>query len=209
MKVLQEAHKSRGVVLRLAVADLGHEWILTLCLVMATAAVIAPLLTLMGLKYGTIATLRDRLVQDPVYREIRPAATRVRRQAWFQEYQTRREVAFLIPTILPASSIIQALPSKRPRSHAMDLIPTAAGDPLILENGGTIPGPGQCVLTTTAAQRLEVKEGDVLETRATRIRDGRREFGKAMLEVVSVLRPSAGGLERMYAPLSFVLDVDG
>ena len=49
------------------------------------AAVIAPLMFLMGLKHGTIATLRHKLVQDPVYREIRPAQTREYPAQWFHE----------------------------------------------------------------------------------------------------------------------------
>jgi len=63
------------IVPGLAVADLKHEWILSLCLIIAIAAVIAPLLLMMGLKYGTIETLRERLVEDPAYREIRPLQT--------------------------------------------------------------------------------------------------------------------------------------
>src|SRR5690606_39362760 len=56
------------LVSALAAHSLRHEWILTLCLVIALAAVIAPLLVLLGLKHGTIETLRDRLVEDPVFR---------------------------------------------------------------------------------------------------------------------------------------------
>jgi putative ABC transport system permease protein len=52
----------------LATAHLLHEWVLTLCLVLALAAVLAPLLVLFGLKHGTIHTLRERLVEDPVFR---------------------------------------------------------------------------------------------------------------------------------------------
>ena len=47
----------------LAMADLRHEWILTLCLVIAVAAVVAPLLILQGLKHGTVATLRELRAQ--------------------------------------------------------------------------------------------------------------------------------------------------
>ena len=48
------------LVSALAAHSLRHEWVLTLCLVIALAAVIAPLLVLLGLKHGTIETLRDR-----------------------------------------------------------------------------------------------------------------------------------------------------
>lgn len=197
-----------GVVPGLALTDLRHEWILTLCLVLALAAVIAPLLLLMGLKYGTIATLRDRLLQDPVYREIRPAQTREYPPRWFDQLKAREEVSFLTPTILPASSIISVVHPGSQRTELLDLIPTAAGDPLILENGGRVPGPQQCVLTTAAAEELGLSEGDHLEVRVTRSRAGRREFGEARLQIASVLQRRAGGLPRMYAPLPFVLDVE-
>ena len=60
---------TKGLIPGLAVADLRHEWILNLCMILALAAVLAPLLLLLGLKHGTITTLRDRLVEDPVNRE--------------------------------------------------------------------------------------------------------------------------------------------
>ncbi|MFQ5913550.1 MAG: ABC transporter permease [Nitrospinota bacterium] len=198
----------RGIVSKLALADLRHEWILTFCLVMAIAAVIAPLLILMGLKYGIIATLRERFIQDPRYREIRPAATKVHPESWFRQVQTRPSVAFLVPTILPAASVVQVLRPGSGKPVLIDLIPTAQDDPLILENGGRIPGPNQSVFTWAAAKDLGVRVGDRVVARVARIRRGRREYGTASLEVASVLRPSAGSLERMYAPLSFVLDVE-
>jgi len=195
-------------MLRLATADLRHEWILTLCLILAIASVVAPLLILSGLKYGTIATLRDRLMQDPVFREIRPVTTKVHRESWFEKHRKRADVGFLVPTILPASSILQARAMNDGKVHTIDLVPTAPGDPMILHNGGKIPGAGQAVLTGAAAKRLDVEVGDRLEVRATRTRGGRRELGETTLEVLSVLGPGGGSLERIYAPLPFVLDVE-
>ncbi|MCK7575183.1 MAG: hypothetical protein MZV65_04350 [Chromatiales bacterium] len=69
----------------LAAAHLRHDWILTLCLVIALTAVIAPLLVLLGLKHGTIETLRERLVEDPVYRELRPTQTQPYSEDWFAQ----------------------------------------------------------------------------------------------------------------------------
>ncbi len=197
----------RRLVLELALADLRHEWVLTLCIVLALAAVIAPLLLLMGLKYGTVETLRDRLVQDPRFREIKPAQIREYPQDWFRHMAGRPEVGFLIPTILPASSIISV---KDPHGgyKLWDLVPTGDGDPLLLENGGLVPGPGECVLSLTAAQALGVQAGDTIQVRATRIRGGRREAGEARLRVKAVLQSRAGSVARVYAPLGFVLDVE-
>ena len=195
-------------MLELAIADLRHEWILTLCLVLATAAVIAPLLLLMGLKHGTISTLRDRLVQDPSYREIRPAQTREYPEGWFEALGEDPRVAFLLPTILPASSILGVMHPATGDMHIIDLVPTAPGDPIILENGGLIPEEGECVLTTPAAEELGVSAGRTLRARITRSRGSKREFEEVELRVKAVLGARAGGLARLYAPLSFVLDVE-
>ncbi|WP_295587472.1 ABC transporter permease [uncultured Lamprocystis sp.] len=204
----RSARRTRATVLRLALADLGHEWVLTLCLVLALAAVISPLLILMGLKHGTVETLRCALVQDPAYREIRPAETRAYDPLWFATWGKRPEVGFLTPTILPASSIIGAAKPDAPGTQFLDLIPTGAGDPLILENGGAIPGAGEVVLTQVAAEGLGVQAGDTLELRATRSRGGQPEQGVTRVRVAAVLGQRAGTLARVYAPLGLVLDVE-
>lgn len=198
--------KSNGTVLSLAMFDLLHEWILTLCLVLAIAAIISPLLLLMGLKYGTIATLKDRLVQDPVYREIRPTQTYDYNKDWFTDFAKHKDIDFLIPTTRVSSSIITV---KTPSTKKIfDLVPTAVNDPLILENGGIIPQNNQCVLTKAAAQEIGVEVGDKLAVRVTRSREGRQEFVEAELEVISILNQRAGTMAKIYTPLNFVVDVE-
>lgn len=194
-------------VLVLAAAHLRHEWVLTLCLVSALAAVLAPLLILMGLKEGTIETLRDRLVRDPVYREIRPAITRTFDREWLRRLENSRGVAFLTPTILPASSMIH-ISSGDNRRELIDLVPTAAGDPLLLENGGVIPQQGECVLSSEAARHLGVKAGESVIARVTRSRAGRIEAVEQPLRVAAVLGIRAGSLSRVYTALEFVVDVE-
>lgn len=193
----------------LAAFHLLHEWILTLCLVTALAAVIAPLLVLLGLKYGTIQTLRERLVEDPVFREIRPAQTLSFTPQWFEQLATWPGVGFFTPTILPLSSVISVVPSGQANTELFDLIPTAAGDPLLIENGGLEPADGEVVLTTEAARRSAVTVGQDLVVRVTRSRSGSSESVEERLRVVAILDPRAGSLARVYAPLAFVLDVEG
>ncbi|SHO51349.1 ABC transporter permease [Desulfopila aestuarii] len=193
----------------LAASHLRHEWILTFCLVIALAAVIAPLLVLLGLKYGTIQTLRERLVEDPVFREIRPSQTREFSPQWFEELSVWPGVGFYTPTILPLSSVISVVHGGSNSAELIDLIPTAAGDPLLLENGGVVPADGEVVLSAEAARRCGVQSGEDIISRVTRSRGGRMDFVEERLRVVSVLSPRAGSLARVYAPLPFVLDVEG
>ena len=192
----------------LAALHLRHEWILTLCLVIALAAVISPLLVLLGLKHGTIHTLRERLVEDPVFREIRPAQTREFKPEWFGDVSTWPGIGFLTPTILPLSSVLSVVRTDTGKAELFDLIPTAAGDPLLLENGGSVPEDGEAVLTAEASRRLGVAAGEEIIARVTRSRGGRTEAAELPLRVAAVLDPRAGSLPRIYAPLSFVVDVE-
>jgi len=196
------------IVPGLAIADLKHEWILSLCLVIAFAAVVAPLLLMMGLKYGTIETLRERLVEDPSYREIRALQTQQYEQSWFQQMADDPSVGFILPTILPASSIIQVIHPENAKAILLDLIPTAAEDPLLTMNRVTIPTGNEAVLTLAASEKLNVKQGDSLKVRASRSRKGKAEYGTITLRIVGILPASAGVLPRIYTPLDLVIDVE-
>ncbi len=198
--------KPKSVIARLAALDLRHEWILTLCMVLAIAAILAPLLVLLGLKHGTIQTMRDRLIEDPVNREIKPARTLRLTTQWFDEFKQRPEVEFIIPTILRGSSMLRlSSPEKR---LVLDLVPTAPGDPLLLENEGIIPKEGECVLSYAAAEKLGVKKGALLTAKITRTRNRRRESERTDLRVVAILDPRADDLDRVYMPFEFVNDVE-
>ncbi len=192
----------------LATSSLRHDRILTLCLVIALAAVIAPLLVLLGLKYGTIETLRDRLVEDPVYREIRPAQIYELDQEWFDDVGTWPEVEFVVPSVLPLSSIVHVKHPESGNLEMFDLISSAPGDPLLLENGAPVPKDGECVLTAEAARVLGLEKGNTLQARVTRSRGGQREMAASNLLVAGVLDPGAGSLPRVYTPLSFVQDME-
>jgi putative ABC transport system permease protein len=198
----------RGLVAGLALLDLRHEWILTLCMVLAIAAVLAPLLILLGLKYGTVETMRERLVEDPVNQEIKPSRTLQLAPEWFETIAARDDVAFITPTILRGSSIVRIMKSESTRGQSLDLLPTGEGDPLILKNGGLIPQAGECVLSYPAAEQLGVKAGETITARVTRTRRKKREFVETSLKIKAILNPRADGLPRIYAPLKFVTDVE-
>ncbi|MEG3640975.1 FtsX-like permease family protein [Magnetococcus sp. PR-3] len=195
-----------GSTLGLATKDLLHEWILTLCMVLALATILTPLLLLLGLKNGTIQTLKGRLVEDPVYRELKPQRAMNLQQSWFDALAKRPEVAFVSPTILRGSSIVRLQAATR--REGMDMLPTGPGDPLLLENGGVIPQKGQAVLSTEAAVRLKVQTGDPVTLRAARTYKGRRQEAKQSLQVVAILEPRADALPRVYVPLQLAVDVE-
>lgn len=205
---MTETYKSTGVVLRLSAHDLLHEWVLTLCMVLAIAAVLAPLLILLGLKYGTIETLRGQLIEDPVNREIKPMETMTLQDSDFESWVARPDIEFVIPTILKGASLVRVIPVGSDSYEVLDMIPTDVGDPLILGNGGAVPKDGECAITYTAAEELGVAEGDDVVVRVSRTISSNRENVEVTLKVVSVLSPKADPLSRIYVPFQFVQDVE-
>jgi putative ABC transport system permease protein len=195
----------------ICIHDLLHEWKLSSCLVLAIAAVIAPLLLLFGLKYGTIATLRSRLVEDPKNREIIPVATTNYHKEWFEGLMDRPDVAFLIPATrqIAASMDVSLISEGEGKRQArLDIVPTGPGDVLLLENGSSIPDEGECVLTRLAAEEISAKAGDVLRCVIGRSRQGKSESVSFSLKVKAVLPDRAGIRKAVFVPLHLVEAVE-
>jgi len=203
--MIKEKPSGKALVLSLCLADLRHEWLLSLCMVLAVASVLGPLLILFGLKFGTVETLRDRLIRDPRNCEIRPMSSRSYTQEWFAAMAGRADVAFITPyTRQLATSIDLYLPGQKEKALAVDAIPTNDNDPLVLENGGKIPSLAECLLTTPAAESLGAKAGDTIVLVARRITNGQFETGERKLTVAGVLPIRAGATKAAFVRLSLL-----
>jgi len=197
------------MIFRLAFKDVVHDWLLSLCLVLAISAIIAPLLILFGLKFGAVETMRSRLVQDPKNREIRPLTTRSFSREWFDELRAHRgEVAFVAPMTRQISASVMATNVAGDLREPLSLMVTAPGDPLLLENSGVVPEPGECVLTEAAAKALNVAAGDQLTLGAQRIIQGRYENGTFPVRIAAVLGERASSLRAAYVRLEVVEAVE-
>lgn len=195
-----------ALILRLAAKDLKHEWILSLCLVMAVAAVLGPILILLGLKFGSIQILRNRLVDDPRNREIRPMISTRFEHTWFSKISGRKDVAFIVPMTRQISTSISACVREKDSGTCraeieLDLLPTAGGDPLLLDNGSDVPDPGGCVLTSRAAEEAQAKQGDTLEVTVKRIMDGAYQKVQLQLIVKGILDERAGSTRSLFVNL--------
>lgn len=201
-----------ALVLGLSFADLRHEWTLTLCLMLAIAAVISPLLLLFGLKYGTIETLRFRLIQDPRNREVRPLVSTSFERDWFDRLRQREDIAFITPMTRQISSQVSAwrILESGERSEVVDLdmVPTDEGDVLLLENGAPVPGEGECVLSHFGAEGMGAVTGDEVVIEVSRTRGNRRERETLDLKVVGVLGLRANTLKSIYVPLPLLENVE-
>ncbi len=208
---LAETISIQSLVIRLSLKDLLHERILTLCIALAIAAVLFLLMTLFGLKYGTIQTIRHRLIQDPRNREIRPMISRTFTQDWFEQIRARSDVAFVVPMTRKISATIHARMKNQEegsKSIQLDVIPTGKGDVLILENNSDIPKNSECILTYAAAKALGAKSSDNIIATVRRIEKGRFETAKKELKVIDVLPYKATGLKAIFVQLDILEAVE-
>jgi len=176
-------------IFRLSLRDYAHERLLSACTILGLAAVLAPLLVLFGVKSGIINTMVDRLVQDPRNLEISPVGSGRYDQDWFVAAGRRPGVAFIIPQTrsIAANMILNHSIQGQPRTLAVDLIPTGAGDPLIEKWGRPPAENNEIVLSASAARKLKVTAGQTIEGRVGRSVQGRKEQVVVDLKVVSIL----------------------
>ena len=186
----------------LAMADLRAERLLAACTVLSLAAVLAPLVVLAGLRAGVVQGLREALLEDPRAREVATAANRSFDAGLLAGLASRPDVLFLAPrTRTLAATLLIEVPDRPGGGTRVELIPTAAGDPLL---GSTaLPsGPTDAVvLSTAAAARLRVGAGATLVGRLTRIIGGTRESVALDLTVAAVAPPAAFAREAAFVAL--------
>lgn len=113
-------------------------------------------------------------------------------------------MAFLAPrTRTLAATLLLSAPDQP--ALRVELIPTGPSDPLL--EGLTI-GPGQIVLSASAAARLRSRAGGVLNARLSRLQNGTRSSTAFPLTVVAAAPPSAIGRDAAFVPLSLAVQVE-
>ena len=149
----------------LAWQDFAFEWRVSICLVFALAAVLAPLLVLFGLKSGIITTMTERLRADPRNLEITLRGHQRLDTAWFAAVRARPDAGFVLPRTRLLAATISLESAGGATLSDIDMLPTAAGDPLLPAGTASAEGLRVILLTATAADRLKVHPGDPLTSR--------------------------------------------
>ncbi len=176
-------------IVRLSLRDYIHEYLLTACAVMGLAAILAPLLVMLGVKNGIINTMVDRLIKDPRNLEISPVGSGRYHRDWITSLGKLPEVAFIIPQTrsIAANMILYHKNGERTHTLAVDLIPTDSGDPLV-ENWGKVPDENTAVaLSASTARKLNATVGQTISGTVGRSVKGKKEQVKIELKVASVL----------------------
>ena len=172
---------------RLALQDLWHDRRTGLVLVLTVAAIVAPLMLLLGLKTGVIATLRQDLVNDPRTREIVIYGTHHLDHAWFTATVRRPDVGFLLPRTRSINATIDLTDDRHRPFEAIDMTPTAPGDPLLPPGLLSPAKANQVLLTETLANKIGITTGLSLSGVFRRSRDGVPENARFSLEVIGII----------------------
>jgi len=193
-------------LLRLILADIRHDRIAVLCQALAVAAVLVPLMVLLGLRAGVIGTLIERMDSDPAMRLILPEVTGNARfdQAWFDQWRARPDVAFVLPNTRAIAGQVDLVTAGGDILR-VSLNPTAPGDPL--GGGEVVTGPDKIALTAETARRLAVKAGDPLTLAIERTRSGRIEPTSLKVTVAAILPIEKAAGTGAYVTLLLLLDI--
>ena len=194
----------------LALDDYRHEWVLSGCSVLALAAVLIPLLVLFGLRYGIITNLLDPLIENPRYREIAPVTSGSFNPEWFERMRERPEVAFVVPRTrsLAASIRLRVPQSDVGRIVDVELIPSAAGDPVLRDELVPPDGFRSVLLSASVAERLRAETGTRVEGIVTRTRGGEVETVLLPLDVTGVAPPAAFARDGIFVSRELLVAVE-
>ena len=113
--------------LRLAAADYIHERLLSLCAVLALAAVLTPLLILYGVKFGVVQTLTDRLQHNPRTLEISPVGSGHYTPEYLEQLRQHPSVAFVLPRTRSLAATVDLVTADGKQRLTASLEPTASG----------------------------------------------------------------------------------
>jgi putative ABC transport system permease protein len=197
-------------LLRLVAADIRYERVTVLCQALALAAVLVPLMVLLGLRAGVIGTLVERMDRDPAMRLILPDVTGANRfdADWFARWRARPDVAFVLPNTRAIAAQVD-LVAPGGESLRVSLNPTGPGDPL--GAGQMVTAEDALALTAEAARRLGLppgrEQGQTLMLLAERSRNGRIEPLARSFRVAAVLPPELAGGSGAYVTLPVLLAV--
>lgn len=198
-------NRQLGRTMTLAWRDFADDWRVSLCLVFALAAVLSPLLVLFGLKSGIVTTMTERLKADPATREIVLIGNYRLDRAWFEALQARPDVGFVVPRTRTLAATMTIETADGHTLPDLDIIPTAAGDPLFAAAATLPSGFGEIVLSEAAARKLSAGRGSLVEGIVSRRLDGKPQAARLRLNVAGVLPSAALGREAAFVSLPLLV----
>lgn len=123
--------------LNMAWLDYRYEALLSACSVFVLAAVLAPLMVLLGVRNGVVQAMTERLLNDPRTLEVTPSGSGKYDPQWFRALSALPETAFVVPQTRSIAAVIMLSnpADRRLPANPASLIATAPGDPLLARYG--------------------------------------------------------------------------
>lgn len=193
-----------GLPARLALADLLGERRLTLCAILSVAAVLAPLLVLLGLRAGAVEGMRAQVLRDPLAREIVSLTSGSYDAAFFAALRARPDVVHVAPR--PRQVATSLLLEAGTRQGRAAVVPSLPGDPLL---PAAPEAPDGVIPSAALAARLGVEPGATITGRLGRIRaDGVAERRALALRVEAIAPASAAAIDTLFVPLPLAAAIE-
>ena len=198
---------------QLAWQDWKHEYLLSLCAVLALASMLSPILVLMGLKNGLLEGMRQKLLRDPTVLIITPKSDAGQFSPEFIEgLMTLPGARYAVGRTRDTSTDVPMLNLKTGQRQSVAFEPASPGEPVLENLGYPVPKNGpepEITLSASAAKSLGVNKGDTLQANVgRRSPEGKLESIKIPLLVNNVLPPETADRKMAFAPATFMEDLE-
>ncbi|MEJ2611400.1 MAG: FtsX-like permease family protein [Candidatus Thiodiazotropha sp.] len=187
----------------LAERDYRNEWQMSSFLIISLAAVLGPMMILFGLKFGIVGSMLGNLIDDPRNREVHPISSGHYDAAWIEQLRSLPEVEFIIPRTRAIAATIDLKSDTSDRILSVEMIPTGQGDPL-LQHQVTPSSAQELVLSSSAARKLNVEVGDMIDGSLARRFQGKSERVHLQLKVAGIANTASFAREGAFTQLSLV-----
>lgn len=163
-----------SISLKLVLKRLLHSKGVLCCQVLSLAAIMLPLLILMGLKHGFVSGMREQLLRNPATLAVIPHYTEFITEDVVKTMRQWPETGYVLPVVSSLYSKVKVAPVAKaeaasPPPHvSVEMIPTSAGDPVLRASAVAVPGEDEVVLSKRVAESLKVIQGDSVELTLTR-----------------------------------------
>ena len=203
------SYRQIKLVAWLSFKDILSDWKLILCLMIAVAALIAPLLILLGLRTGVVDTLRQRLLSDPKTLELTLKGNFKLDENWFNEIASLNEVGFIIPMTRSLSAQVDLVKTPRDFMKRVIILPTAENDPLLKRANLSSHFDGDAIIISSViAEKLALNVGDEIDIRLARKVNNKRETGQLRVTIEAVAPETITSRAQIFAQLPLLIGVE-
>lgn len=196
------------MICSLSLKSLCFDRLMSLSIMMAMTAIIAPLLLLFSLRYGIITKAEHDLENNPNNLEIKMLSGYVLEESFFKDMQKDPHVGFIIE-LTRALSLTCDIKSAHKFKANIEAVPTKEGDPLVsFSRINHILGAHEAFITRALALDLKLKVGDEIKVAISRVINNQRQSSTESFKVSGILSQAVSSRPLIYLPLEVILAME-